>query len=98
MLYVVYSTNKKLVQKALKEYQADVLSWSELLELYNKKKIKSKRVTDEVFSLDFDTCLNSTKKEPGLKQCTFVLTGEHIQEVEDVICENFELLETNKYP
>jgi hypothetical protein len=86
------------VQKALKEYQADVLSWSELLELYNRGKTKTKRVTDETFSLDFDTCLTSTKKEPGLKQCVFVLTGEHNQEIEDTICEKFELLETNKYP
>jgi hypothetical protein len=97
MLYVVYS-NKKAVQKALKEYRADVFSWSELLDLYNKQRNKTKRVTDEVFSLDFDTCLNSTKKEPGLKQCAFVLTEEHIQDVEDIICEHFELLETNKYP
>jgi hypothetical protein len=97
MLYVVYS-NKKLVQKALKEYRADVLSWSELLELYNSKRNKTKRVSDEVFSLDFDTCLTSTKKEPGLKQCVFVLTEEHNQEIEDTICAKFELIETNKYP
>jgi hypothetical protein len=97
MLYVVYG-NKKLVQKALKEYHADVLAWSELLDMYNQKRNKTKRVSDEVFSLDFDACLNSTKKEPGLKQCVFVLTSEHDQGVEDTICENFDLLETNPYP
>jgi hypothetical protein len=97
MLYVI-NANKKLVQKALKKHNVNVLAWSELLTLYNQKRNKTKRVTDEVFSLDFDTCLNSTKNEPGLKQCVFVLTDKHDQEIEDIICENFNLLETNQYP
>lgn len=94
-LYVIYESNKKAINKALKDYSMSIMSWSELLDFQNKSvKRKKDRVTDEVFSLEFDTCLQPVKGKPGLKQCIFVLSED---DIEDIISETFNLLETNTW-
>lgn len=96
MLYVVAESNKKSANKILKNLscEVNVLSWSELLSLYNRRGKKKDYISDEIFSLQFDTCLNSIKGKPGLKQSIFIISE---YDIKDIVSDNFNLLEINQW-
>ena len=76
-----------------KNISGKVYTFKELLAERNSKiKQKTKKLTEEMFSTEFDTLLNGSKNEPGLKTCLFIKTEEDIL---DIIKKEYEWLELN---
>ena len=74
-----------------KNLSGKVYTFKELLAERNSKiKQKTKKLTEEMFSTEFDNPLNYSKKEIGLKNCTFIKTEDDILEL---LRDNYELIE-----
>ena len=95
MITYVINTDqsKKEITTFLKSsnFSSKIYTWKELFSDRNSKiKQKTKKLTEEMFSTEFDTPLNSSKKEIGLKNCTFIKTEDDILEL---LRDNYELIE-----
>ena len=74
-----------------KNLSGKVYTFKELLAERNSKiKQKTKKLTEEMFSTEFDTPLNGFKNEASLKTCLFIKTEEDIL---GVLKNNYEWLE-----
>ena len=94
VIYVINTDqSKKEITTLLKinNFSSKIYTFKELLSERNSKiKQKTKKLTEEMLSTEFDTPLNSSKKEIGLKNCTFIKSEDDILEL---IKNNYELIE-----
>lgn len=84
-IYVISDSDKLLVSQSLKSKYIEIYNWNEYVNYRNKQLFgnkKSKYFSEELISLEFNTCLNSFKNDLGLKECIFVISQNSIKQIE----------------